>query len=519
MKQQVRISGKPCPQWLEKLNAYHADDLSPEERTQLNKHLETCAQCRTVKAEYAAINAQILSLPRAKPLPALPAGLQDLMITQTEAGQLLSSEPLQGDASLHPSHAPVPARSGPVQRHDRRLVGKLNRVAAVLVIVALLGGLVLLLSTHRPGNANTTSSSNFTHLYLISMGSGQQANMILTELNPANAQVIWQQRLDNTLDGYGFSTQGNIYFPGKDGNIYAFQGNDGHALWHTSVSHGPAGSTSISLLAYQNLVIAGITNIDNGNGDLYAFNAQTGAIAWHTSISCAGSPSNNCAPSGRLMLLANGIIYGLAEDGLYAWKAVNGHFLWHNPNYQLNGQPQSMVVSNGKVYITNFYPEIDVLDASSGRFLHKLESAETGSGGVVYDIATNKNIVYVLGGHTVSAYRASDDSMLWKQTFSYHSGGTIYASADSVYVNYYDITMGKVGTGGSGTNLYALAPGNGHVTWHRQKLSDTSNQYPVEFNNIICFGGLHSVYGLRASDGSQVWQFSPGGYVNDFFGG
>jgi hypothetical protein len=66
MKQHSTTSNKPCPEWLEKLNAYHPDDLSPEEWAQLNKHLATCAQCRAAKAEYATINARILGLPRAR---------------------------------------------------------------------------------------------------------------------------------------------------------------------------------------------------------------------------------------------------------------------------------------------------------------------------------------------------------------------------------------------------------------------------------------------------------------------
>lgn len=515
MKQHSTASNKPCPEWLEKLNAYHPDDLSPEERTQLNKHLETCARCRPVKAEYATINARILSLPRARPLPAIPVRLQELMGTQTETEQTLSSEPIQGNGSLRPAQTPAPTRSGPVQRQDRSPVSKLNRAAAVLVTVALLGSLLLLLGTYR-SSLNTLSSSNTAHLYVISRGPGEQSNMILTRLNPANAQVIWQQGLDSTLEGYGFSTRGNLYFPAQDGNIYAYNGGDGHALWHTNVSHEPAASTSVSLLTYQNLVIDSITNTSVGSGDLYAFNAQTGAVAWHKAISCA--TSNNCAPSGRLMLQANGIIYGLAEDGLSAWNAANGRFLWRYPDYQLDGYPQSMVVSNGKLYITNYSLKIDVLDAKSGRFLHSLASLEHNPG-EVYDIAANKNIIYILADQMVSAYRASDDTLLWKRSFSYHSQGTIYAGNSGIYVNYYDITMGKAGTGGSDNYLYSLDPGDGHILWQRQDLPYTGGSYPVEFNNIICIGGFHSVFGLSVSDGKQVWQFSPSGSVNDVFSG
>jgi len=49
------------------------------------------------------------------------------------------------------------------------------------------------------------------------------------------------------------------------------------------MSHGSRGFTGVELLAYQDLVIASITNQTNDNGDLYALNAQTGEVVWHTS--------------------------------------------------------------------------------------------------------------------------------------------------------------------------------------------------------------------------------------------
>jgi outer membrane protein assembly factor BamB len=522
MKQHVTTSVKPCPEWLEKLNAFHADDLSPEERAQLSKHLETCAHCRTVKAEYTAMDALILGLPRARPLPALPARLQDLIGMQ--AGQQLPGDTRQGEASLLPLRAPTPARSTTPRRHESHLVSKLNLAAAVLVVAALLGGLLLLLSTHQPGSvdmANNLTVSNFTHLYLVTSGPDGRTNEVFYALNPGNGHAIWQRKLDNALYGSGLSTQGNLYLPAQDGNVYAFRDSDGQPLWHTTISHGPRGFTEVELFASQNLVIDSITNQKNDNGDLYALKAQTGEVVWHTAVSCAASPTNDCAAGGRLTLLANGIIYGLADDGLSAWNAANGHFLWRNPRYQLNGQPQSMVVSHGKVYITNFYPEVDVLDAGSGNFLHSLRPPEPNTAtAVVLDIAADEKTVYVLGAQTVSAYRASDDSLLWKQPFSYHSGGTIYAGRSSVFVNYYDIYMGKGGTGGPSNNLlYALRPTDGHLIWHRQIPLGGSGLYPVEFNDVICFGGSNSVYGLRVSDGKQLWQLPTGGYVDGLFGG
>lgn len=511
MQQRTTPPIKPCPEWLAKLNVLRPDDLSPQERMRLSKHLETCQRCQAVKTEYAAINALILNLPRARPLPTVPARLQDLIGEYTETELSLTTATAHGGDEVLPLRVPVHTTT--TQRRNSSLTNRLNQVAAVLVVMILLCGLLLLFSVRKPGNVNTANNAaglaNSTRLYLITAGPDGQTNKVLSALNPATGHIIWQQALDNTLDGYGLSLKNNLYLTAQDGNVYAFRGQDGQPLWHTDMSHGSGFSISAWLLAYQNLVIDSLTNRTNDNGDLYALNAQTGDIVWHTAISCAASTSNDCAGGERITLLAHGIIYGLADDGLSAWNAANGHFLWRNPYYQANGQPQSMVVAQGKVYITNFSPRIDVLDASSGRFLHSLRPPEPTDSGVVYDIAAGENTVYVLGGQTVSAYRASDDTLLWKHLFSYHSNGTIYAANSGIYVNYYDISTRKGVAGGNlGSPLYVLRRADGHIIWHSQSPTAGSNLYPIEFNGVICIGGTGGIYGLRTGDGQQLWHIA-----------
>ncbi len=86
-------------------------------------------------------------------------------------------------------------------------------------------------------------------------------------------------------------------------------------------------------------------------------------------------------------------------------------------------------------------------------------------------------------------------------------------------MNYYDLSMGKGGAGGSSNNLYALRPTDGRLIWQRQIPPGTGGLYPVEFNGVICFGSSNSVSGLRVSDGKQLWQRSTGGYIDGLFGG
>lgn len=191
-------------------------------------------------------------------------------------------------SELRPLHMPTPTRLTRTRRPNSRLISRFNLIAAVLFVVALLGGFLLLFSTRQHGSSTTgniaSGLSSSTHLYLITIGRNGQTNKVLSALNPVNGQVIWQRKLDNVLDDYGLSTQDNLYLPTQDGNVYAFRGRDGQLLWHTSMSHSTQGYTSVWLLAYQNLIIDSITNTKNDSGNLYALNTQTGKVVWYTSL-------------------------------------------------------------------------------------------------------------------------------------------------------------------------------------------------------------------------------------------
>lgn len=62
---------KPCINWAEKLAATHPDDLSSDERGELDGHLAKCSVCATVYAEYHLIDALIRAYPSRGGLPGL----------------------------------------------------------------------------------------------------------------------------------------------------------------------------------------------------------------------------------------------------------------------------------------------------------------------------------------------------------------------------------------------------------------------------------------------------------------
>jgi len=67
----------PCADWAEQLAAQDTDDLTAAERFALKQHVQSCAACAAVQLFYTQMDADIRSLPSAKPLhslslPALP---------------------------------------------------------------------------------------------------------------------------------------------------------------------------------------------------------------------------------------------------------------------------------------------------------------------------------------------------------------------------------------------------------------------------------------------------------------
>ncbi|GER91462.1 hypothetical protein KDW_56240 [Dictyobacter vulcani] len=324
------------------------------------------------------------------------------------------------------------------------------------------------------------------------------------------------------LVGLQLATRNNFYLTAQDGNVYAFRGRDGQGLWHTTMSHvTDKYSTGALLMYYQSLIIDAVTDTDNGQGDLYALDEQSGKVAWHTPFSCIKSTSIQCR-GGVHWLMANGIIYGLATDGITAWSATNGHPLWHNTSTFNNGQPQHMVVTNNKLYISNFYPTINVLNAHTGQSLQNITAPEQGSSGVVYDLAASTDTVYVLGGRTISAYQASSDKLQWSQIHPYHSMGNIVANNSGVGVVYYDMFSGGlamskdpvISKDQNKTDVYFLRAQDGRQTWHSLVPSTASFDSLHMVNDLICFSGLNSIYALKSSSGQQRWHFSQTGYLS-----
>jgi outer membrane protein assembly factor BamB len=155
-----------------------------------------------------------------------------------------------------------------------------------------------------------------------------------------------------------------------------------------------------------------------------------------------------------------------SNNAVFALRTSNGALLWHQ---KIEGSAdQAPLVANGVVYVTSY----------------------AGQNGPAY----------------AYALRASDGSLLWRYSntnYSYLSLST--SDSNVVYI-------------ASPDGISALNTSNGASLWH-YAAKDTGSTWPLEINGVVYFSsssdnGSGTLYALRVSDGSPIWQYKTGSYTN-----
>lgn len=186
----------PCTFWAEKLAATHPDDLSPFERLALETHIASCAACTAVRAEYEAMGRYLSEMPPVEPLERIPARL--LYIWETE-GRSLASTPFIREDGQEEQIAITTVSSSRNLHRSPRLRTIVQTMAAVLVVAALLGGFLALV-TFRNAGTNSGHGSMFTWKVVPSPNVGTFQNQLgsVAALSTSDAWAV------------GTSSNGNI---------------------------------------------------------------------------------------------------------------------------------------------------------------------------------------------------------------------------------------------------------------------------------------------------------------------
>lgn len=242
-------------------------------------------------------------------------------------------------------------------------------------------------------------------------------------------------------------------------------------------------------------VYVGVTNNTTGpsTGNVYALNAADGSTTW-TSATISGPVSAIAVADGTVYVLAFSV-----GGEILALRASDGKELWHVALSQsvdvLGGQ--GFALDNGTVYVGGTLAEgdhpnaVSAYRASDGTLLWR----KTGLGTLSLHISAVNGVVYAAAMDSVTALRGSDGAVLWqRQSLSPFIDNTPVVADDAVYL---------AATG----DVFALSATDGSVRWHYRAPADAQcacvHMVRVDGGQVYATG--RSTVALSAANGSVVY--------------
>jgi outer membrane protein assembly factor BamB len=249
------------------------------------------------------------------------------------------------------------------------------------------------------------------------------------------------------------------------------------------------------------------SNSTTGSTTLPTSTASTSTIGATTLPTPASTPIPAPAFSNRTVniTVAGDVAYLSTSDSypttlnntVYALRTTNGTLLWHQ---EIEGSAdQAPLVANGVVYVTSYVGlngpvYVQALRAIDGSLLWRYSNTNYS----YLSLSTfDRNVVYVASPNGISALNASNGASLWH--YAAKDTGSTWPLEVNGVVYYTSSSDNESGT------LYALRASDGSLIWQYKTGSNTNT--PVVANGVVYTNSDSStLVALRASDGHQIWK-------------
>jgi len=275
-----------------------------------------------------------------------------------------------------------------------------------------------------------------------------------------------------------------VYAGSTDGNLYAFDGDDGTLKW----TYTTGGAINGSSPTYYN----GTVFIGSADGYLHAVNATTGAFKWK--YSGRGDLSNTTPTLNNGILYFGSGVYGLSY--LTAINANTGALIWEKTNFVFFASP---TYYSGSLYAGGVYGlyRFNPLDGSALSTL-------------TFDISRGNplavnNVLYSAGESTVvTAFNTSTGAVKW----NYSDGGGPNAGSRGGPT----LFNGVIYNMGFTKYMYAIDSATGSLRWKYTEGPNTGlfSSASVANGLVYAFNTDSYIYALDAATGTLRWRFSDG---------
>jgi len=202
--------------------------------------------------------------------------------------------------------------------------------------------------------------------------------------------------------------EGVVYAAGE-GDIHAIDVEAREKLWSSDADY---------YRTYRHPAVAG-GNVYYSSGTVYSFDAETGEENWSIQLD----------DTSAYVAVSDGVLYTVAEPGMWAIDAESGEKLWE---FEIDRYPEAPAVDGEKVYVGGRDSPFCALDAGTGEVAWStdedfdLEVPPTVAGGVVYACH------YTTTG-TVTAFDTETGEELWESEEFLPKSGVV-VDDESIYL-------------------------------------------------------------------------------------
>jgi outer membrane protein assembly factor BamB len=236
----------------------------------------------------------------------------------------------------------------------------------------------------------------------VANGSGQ-----ISIVDQDSGKRVWNTNIKEPISSGVGADGGRIYVGTRKGELIAIGREDGSIAWRAQASN--------EILTTPNAV-NGLVLFKTIDDIVYALNAQNGTVAWSYRQSV---PDMILRGGNAPMVAGNSAVVGFADGSVAAFNRHNGNMLWSNmvarpigisAVEQMVDIDNSMVISDGVVYVASYQGSIAAIDLHSGEiFWEKKTSSYAG-------LALDAQNIYVseANGH-LWALNRRNGNLVWRQ--------------------------------------------------------------------------------------------------------
>lgn len=419
-----------------------------------------------------------------------------------------------------------PARFPP--RGQRRRPA-LEVLAAVALVGVLIGGFLLLLSTHRaPGPARVhVPSAPATEIVVSVEIRGKGIAPALVAQRTSDGKTLWtfaltqQFTLPTTL-----VVQGQVVYAKGWQQAYALRATDGKLLWQENLPwYGPSTpgtqpeflhDNSALLVVEHGMVFTQLLDDTSETTALYALRASDGRVLWHAQT---GTAENRFAVLGGNVYVPETLPGNINQ--LVALQETTGRQLWSYPAANAPGSQRSpfsavafaqqdqtlyavsivwTLLPGGTPFDLKSQSTLLALSAQQGHLLwsspiHTTIPTSQDVGPLLVD---QNHLLFGIDPQKICAYQTGNGHQLWC------TSPIMNASSTFVLANHIIYTLG----GGQSNELEALDPANGYLLWARG-IPAGSGLLGISRGTVFLLAlntaGNDSLFAQSLADGHLLW--------------